>query len=81
MSRATFHLLRAVALPDPDDPDGRLCAFCGDGIDPVSYCPPCRTGSCDTHRRPRKRADAAFCNDTCRKAHRDTFERDCLPHA
>lgn len=77
---ATFTMPRAEALPDPDNPDGRLCAFCGDHIDPVFYCPPCRDGGCATHPRPRKRADAAFCGGPCRKAHRDTFERDCLPY-
>jgi hypothetical protein len=82
MSRATFHLRRAEALPDPDHPEGRLCAFCGDVIDPIYYCGDCANpdAACTVHRRPRKRADAAFCNEICRKAHRDTFERDCLPH-
>lgn len=79
MTRTGFHMARAEALPDPDHPDGRLCAFCGDVIDPIFYCNGCQAGSCLTHRSPHKRADAAFCNDVCRKAHRDTFARDCLP--
>ena len=78
----SFHLVRAVALPDPDHADGRLCAYCGDVIDPAYYCTDCADPrvSCATHRRPRLRADAAFCGASCRKAHRGTYARDCLPH-
>lgn len=81
MTILRFHMARAEAQPDPHHPGGRLCGYCGDCIDPICYCPPCRTGKCDIHPRPRKRADAAFCGEICRKAHRDTFARDCLPYA
>lgn len=83
MSAPRFHMARAEALPDPDHPDGRLCAFCGDVIDPLFYCLDCANPDvkCAVHPRPRLRADAAFCNAACRKAHRDTFARDCLPYA
>jgi hypothetical protein len=78
---ARFHLARAEALPDPDHPDGRLCAYCGDVIDPIYYCTECAgpERACTTHPRPRKRADAAFCNDVCRAKYRSTFASDCLP--
>ena len=78
---ASFHLPRAEAQPDPQHPDGRLCAYCGDVIDPIFYCTYCADPArrCTIHRSPRKRADAAFCNSTCRAMHRSTYARDCLP--
>lgn len=80
--RATFHLVRAVAQIDPDGK--RRCAYCGDFIDPIGYCGYCQGvydqgAPCAIHKRPRLRADAAFCNKVCRAAHRDSWARDCHP--
>lgn len=77
---AGLHLRRQEALPDPDHADGRLCAYCGDVIDPIFYCPHCADpdARCPIHPRPRLRADAAFCGTACRAKHRSTFVRDCL---
>lgn len=49
----------------------RHCAWCGDCIDPVDWCPNCTADvPCGTnggpHRRLRKRADAAFCDTGCK---------------
>lgn len=53
----------------------RRCAWCGDHIDPIDWCLNCKAGQkpCATnggsHRRLRKRADAAFCDSGCRAAY------------
>lgn len=49
----------------------RHCAWCGDHIDPVDWCPSCSAKppkACRAHRRLRKRSDAAYCNAACRSA-------------
>ncbi|EGE40828.1 hypothetical protein SACT1_1463 [Streptomyces sp. ACT-1] len=58
--------------PAVDQGDGRRCAWCGDHIDPIDWCSPCRAAQapCGSHRRLRKRADAAFCDSGCRAAYR-----------
>lgn len=54
-----------------DHGDGkRHCAWCGDCIDPIDWCLDCKApAACTTHPRPRRRADAAFCDDGCRSAY------------
>jgi hypothetical protein len=71
-------LPRAKTIPDPE---GRRCAQCGDFIDPIDWCLGCQTAQAPCgrpHRRLRKRADAAFCNDGCRTWHRSSYIRNCL---
>lgn len=55
------------------DDGTRHCAWCGDYIDPIDWCPSCQRTDpptpCGTaHRRLRKRADAAYCDESCRSA-------------
>jgi hypothetical protein len=73
----TVHITRAEAVLV----DGqRRCAFCGDFIDPVDWCPYCQTAGSPClrpHKRLRLRADAAFSNQGCRAEHRASFIRDC----
>lgn len=86
MPRQRVRMRRAEAVPDGDGK--RHCAACGDFIDPIDWCGWCKTATrdlrlatgdptaeaaCSTHQRPRKRADAAFCNGVCRSWHRSTF--------
>lgn len=58
-----------------DHGDGkRHCAWCGDCIDPIDWCPNCTADTpCATsggpHRRLRKRADAAFCDTGCKSSY------------
>ena len=50
----------------------RHCNWCGAHIDPIDWCPGCQTAQApcnNPHRRLRKRADAAFCDATCRSAY------------
>jgi len=70
-------LARATAVVHGDGK--RHCAQCGDYIDPVDWCPGCRTGKlCGTHKAVRKRADAAFCDGACRSEYRNSYIRDCV---
>ena len=46
----------------------RRCDWCGAEIDPIDWCIECKEGRCTVHSRTRKRADARFCNDECRRA-------------
>ncbi|MFI2349736.1 hypothetical protein ACH492_22315 [Streptomyces sp. NPDC019443] len=53
----------------------RHCAWCGDFIDPIDWCPDCTKDtpcgvSGGPHRRLRKRSDAAYCDDGCRASDR-----------
>jgi hypothetical protein len=54
----------------------RHCACCGDFIDPIDWCLNCQTkqAPCGTHRRLRKRADAAFCDSGCRAAYANSVK-------
>jgi hypothetical protein len=53
------------------DDGTRHCAWCGDYIDPIDWCLDCKNkqAPCGTHRRLRRRADAAFCDSGCRSAY------------
>ena len=55
----------------------RHCAWCGDYIDPIDWCPDCQTkqAPCGTHRRLRKRVDAAYCDAECRWADHNDRKR------
>lgn len=57
----------------------RHCAWCGDYIDPIDWCPDCTKGiPCGArggpHRRLRKRSDAAYCDAGCKAADRSDRE-------
>ncbi|MGW3427991.1 hypothetical protein ACWDHW_08540 [Streptomyces melanosporofaciens] len=57
----------------------RHCAWCGDFIDPIDWCPDCTSDApCATqggpHRRLRKRSDAAYCDAGCKAADRSDRE-------
>ncbi|GKQ35152.1 hypothetical protein [Streptomyces sp. A012304] len=57
----------------------RHCAWCGDYIDPIDWCPDCTPEApCATqggpHRRLRKRSDAAYCDPGCKSADRSDRE-------
>lgn len=75
-----LHLARAEAVPTPGPQmtTVRRCASCGGEIDPIDYCVQCSVGGCSVHKRPRKRADAAFCDKLCKARYRDSFIRDCV---
>lgn len=50
----------------------RRCVICGGFIDPVDFCEKCAdlAQKCDTHSRPRRRANAETCNKKCQNARR-----------
>ncbi len=76
-----LRLARATAVVHGDGK--RHCAQCGDFIDPIDWCPRgCRTGTpCGSHKKVRKRHDAAFCDAGCRAEYRNSYVRDCLRSA
>lgn len=79
--RLTPRVSLARQRPEFDGQGRRVCAQCGDFVDPKDWCPACvaANGPCGKpHRRDRKRADAAFCDDACRALRRSSFIRDCL---
>ena len=69
----TLSLPRLEAVVDGQG--RRECAECGDYIDPKDWCAGCikAKGPCGApHTRDRKRADAAYCDSSCRARRRNT---------
>lgn len=73
--------LTLIAQRQDDGDNKPRCAQCGDFINPVDWCPYCsdENGPCGRpHRRLRKRADAKFCDASCKALYRSSYIRDCL---
>jgi hypothetical protein len=72
-SRVGHRLRRQTAVVGYDGK--RECAYCGAHLDPIDWCQYCQAiGSpCNRpHRKLRKPGHAAFCNQACRNAHRNS---------
>ncbi|THA72477.1 hypothetical protein E6R60_26465 [Streptomyces sp. A0642] len=75
----SHHTRRRPATAVIDDDGARHCAWCGDFIDPVNWCPDCTPDTpCATsggpHRRLLRRADAAYYDSGCKAADRSDRE-------